>query len=237
MALTNEKKIELKKIGILSQKQEGYYVIRFLSKCGYFLADEMIAISNIATRYGNGEVSLTSRLTIEIPYIEEKDLDEVISVINKSNLRIGGTGNTVRAVVSCKGNVCVHGLIDTKILSEKIESEFFAKELPGKFKIGVFGCVNSYGKAQSNDLSIMPIKSLNKEEVEFLIFLGGRLGRKTRLATPMKRKFKENELMEVVEAVIEYYGENANTKERFAEVIDRIGIDTAQNSITSKLKC
>ncbi|GAA0068523.1 hypothetical protein UT300003_00460 [Clostridium sardiniense] len=40
----------------------------------------------------------------------------------------------------------------------------------------------------------------------------------------MKRRFKENELIKVVEKVINYYEKNAKTKERFAELIDRIGL-------------
>ncbi|EPZ61878.1 nitrite/Sulfite reductase ferredoxin-like half domain protein [[Clostridium] sordellii ATCC 9714] len=70
--LTYDEKMNFKKMGILAQKQNGYYTIRFLSKVGYFEADEIVALSNIAKKYGNGEVSLTSRLTVEIPYIEEK---------------------------------------------------------------------------------------------------------------------------------------------------------------------
>lgn len=39
-----------------------------------------------------------------------------------------------------------------KSLMRKNENKFLWISLPNKFKIGVFGCVNSYGKVQSNDL-------------------------------------------------------------------------------------
>ena len=73
--LTVEEKQILKAKGILNQKQEEFYAIRFLSKVGYFKAEEMIALSEIAKEYGNGELSLTSRLTVEIPYIKEENID------------------------------------------------------------------------------------------------------------------------------------------------------------------
>ena len=73
--LTVEEKQILKAKGILNQKQEEFYAIRFLSKVGYFKAEEMIALSEIAKEFGNGELSLTSRLTIEIPYIKEKNIN------------------------------------------------------------------------------------------------------------------------------------------------------------------
>ena len=229
--LTYDEKMNFKKMGILAQKQNGYYTIRFLSKVGYFEADEIVALSNIAKKYGNGEVSLTSRLTVEIPYIEEKNIEKVLTYAKENELRIGGAGKTVRAVIACKGNVCIHGLIDTRKLGNEIEDKFFGKKLIGKFKIGVFGCINSYGKAQSNDLSIMPTRNLENSNIVYLIFLGGRLGRNARLAKPMERIFKRDELMNIIESTIEYYDKNANKNERFAELIERVSLKEVENSI------
>lgn len=229
--LTVEEKASLKAKGIIAQKQDGYFTIRFLSKVGYFKANEMIELANLSKEYGNGELSLTSRLTLEIPYIKAKDVDKVIKEAKVKKLRIGGGGPTVRAIIACKGSVCTHGLIDTNKLAIEIENRFFGRILPGKFKIGVFGCVNSYGKAQSNDLSILPVRNLSNLEVEYMVFLGGRLGRKARLAIPMEKRFKENELIEVVEKVINYYEKNAKTKERFSELIERIGLKEVEDSI------
>ncbi|WP_338626601.1 nitrite reductase [Clostridium baratii] len=236
MGLTNEEKIELKKFGILPQKQEGYYVVRFLSNIGYFSANDMITLSNIANKYGRGELSLTSRLTVEIPYIKEEFIQNVIDIIKSNNLRTGGSGKTVRAILSCKGSVCRRSIVDIRSISDKIEKKFFGQSLPGKFKIGVFGCVNSYGKAQTNDLSIMPMKTLNSEEAEYLIFLGGSIGRKPRLGTTMKTRFKEDELLDVIDAVLTFYKNNANEKERFSRVIERLGMEKAEEEILNILK-
>ena len=236
MGLTNEEKIELKKFGILPQKQEGYYVVRFLSNVGYFSANDMITLANIANKYGNGELSLTSRLTVEIPYIKEEFIQNVIDIIKSNNLRTGGSGKTVRAVLACKGSVCRRSIVDIRSISDKIEKKFFGKPLPGKFKIGVFGCVNSYGKAQTNDLSIMPMKTLNSEEAEYLIFLGGGIGRKPRLGATMKTRFKEDELLDVIDAVLTFYKNNANEKERFPRVIERLGMEKVEEEILNILK-
>lgn len=233
--LTKEEKLEMKKRGMIEQKQEGYYVIRLLSDIGYFTSSEMIEIVNIASRYGNGEISLTSRLTIEIPYIKEDDIKEVVTYAKEKGLRVGGAGNTIRAIVSCKGTVCKYGLIDTRRLSKIVENQFLGRKLPGKFKIGVYGCVNSHGKAQSNDLSLMPIKSNKDDENLFLIFIGGRLGKKARLATPMKEKFKESQVLDVMEVVVQFYRENAKEKERFAEIIERMGLEEVEATIMKQL--
>ena len=232
--LTLKEKQILKAKGILNQKQEEFYAIRFLSKVGYFKAEEMIALSEIAKEYGNGELSLTSRLTVEIPYIKEENIDKVVEISRKKGLRIGGAGKTVRAIVTCKGTVCKHGLIDTRKIGELFEEKFLGRKVPSKFKIGVFGCINSYGKAQSNDFGIVTIVNSESKEVEFLVFIGGRAGRKARKAEPMKRRFKEEELLKLLEFTIDYYNELAGEKERLAEIIERIGEEEFEKNIIKR---
>ncbi len=52
------------------------------------------------------------------------------------------------------------------------------------------------------------------KEVEFLVFIGGRAGRKARKAEPMKRRFKEEELLKLLECTIDYYNELAGEKKK-----------------------
>lgn len=273
---------KLKAKGIIAQKQEGFFVLRFLSKAGYFNAKEMQHLAEVAQRYGNGELGLTSRLTLEIPYIKEADLEEALAYCKAHDLKIGGGGKTIRAILTCKGTVCKHGLVDTNKLTRQMDERFFGRQLPGKFKISVLGCPNSYGKAQGNDLAflavkgielnkekcitckkcikecpdeafmltdstlsldyercsncgkcipICPVEALVQEDVEFLVFLGGRLGRKSRLASPYKRRIKEDEIMTITEKVLAYYQQHAKQGERFAEVIERIGLEEVEHDI------
>lgn len=233
--LTLEEKQSLKARGILNQKQEEFYAIRFLSKAGYFKAYEIEAISKIAKTYGNGEISLTSRLTIEVPFIREENINRVLLEAKENNLRIGGAGKTVRAVVSCKGSVCKHGLYDTREMAENLEEEFLGRAVPSKFKIGVFGCLNSYGKAQSNDFAILPSVNTESKEVEFLVFIGGRAGKKSRKAEPMERRFKKEEIIPLLDKVIKLFNELALKKERLAEVIERLGYYNFEKELLKKL--
>ena len=69
------------------------------------------------------------------------------------------------------------------------------------------------------------------KEVEFLVFIGGRAGRKARKAEPMKRRFKEEELLKLLECTIDYYNELAGEKERLAEIIERIGEEEFEKNI------
>ena len=293
---TNEKKVsledrlKLKKIGIMPQKQEKFFSIKFLSKAGKFHSDEVSILLKIAKKYGDGTINLTSRLAIEISYINYKNLDKVLNEIKINNLKIGINENSVRPITSCKGDICLNSLINTKKLALKLEEDFLNKQiLPSKFKISVSGCANGYGKVQVNDIGILPIQefkiikdkcilcgicqinciekalSINKEEksiylnenkccycgkcikfckvnaikskeIKFLIFIGGRLGRKSNLAQPLKIKFKENELTNIIGKIINYFNENAKKNERFASLIERIGFNNVENEILKDVK-
>ncbi|EPZ61879.1 nitrite and sulphite reductase 4Fe-4S domain protein [[Clostridium] sordellii ATCC 9714] len=47
----------------------------------------------------------------------------------------------------------------------------------------------------------------------------------------MERIFKRDELMNIIESTIEYYDKNANKNERFSELIERVSLKEAENSI------
>ena len=74
---------------------------------------------------------------------------QIIFEIKAHNLRLGGTETTVRAIVSCKGTTCTKGLYDVHALATELDDLFYGQIVPKKLKIGVFGCINSLGKAKS----------------------------------------------------------------------------------------
>ncbi len=75
--------------------------------------------------YGNGTVTFTTRLTVEVQGVPYEKIEEFQQYIAKAGLVTGGTGSKVRPVVSCKGTTCQYGLIDTFALSEEIHHRFF----------------------------------------------------------------------------------------------------------------
>ncbi|RDY22819.1 (4Fe-4S)-binding protein [Romboutsia maritimum] len=145
----------LKSQGIIAQKQEGYFSIRILSRAGNFTAEQLNEISLLSKKYGKGYIGLTTRLTIELPWIKYEDLDEVKVKIKESGLMHGGTGKKVRPLVACKGTVCQHGIYDTQELCGKLHDKYFAYDLPAKTKITLVGCPNNCAKANTNDIGIV----------------------------------------------------------------------------------
>lgn len=146
---------QLKKQGFIKQQEGEYFTIRLKILAGNITAEQMLGLSDVANKYARGYVGLTTRLGIEIPWVKMEDLEKVKDAVEKIDLKPGGTGPTVRAIVACKGTICTHGLINTQRLCSMLDAEYFGKKLPSKFKMGIAGCPNNCAKVQLNDLGFM----------------------------------------------------------------------------------
>ncbi len=149
----------LKGRGIICSRDGEHYVARILTVDGTLSAEQLAALQDVAERYGNGKVALTTRLQVEVQGIPYENIEPMCQRLAEVGLFSGGTGSRVRPIVACKGTVCVHGLIDTQALARELHEKFYLGwhevTLPHKFKIGVGGCPNNCAKPDINDFGIM----------------------------------------------------------------------------------
>ncbi|MBR1592843.1 MAG: 4Fe-4S binding protein [Ruminococcus sp.] len=145
----------LKKGGFMRQKQKNCFSLRLRVVGGNVTAVQLAKIAEVAEKYGDGHVHLTSRQSVEIPFIKLEQIDEVKSALAEGGVEPGVCGPRVRTVTACQGSaVCPSGCIDTYALAKELDERYFARELPHKFKFGITGCQNNCLKAEENDLGI-----------------------------------------------------------------------------------
>lgn len=159
-AVSHEEATRVKALGFLRDKTTlDKFNGRVITRNGKITADEARTIAEAAELFGSGEVTMTSRLTMEIQGVPFDNIEPLREYLMQAGLETGGTGSKVRPVVSCKGTTCQYGLIDTFGLSEEIHERFFHGyanvKLPHKFKIAVGGCPNNCVKPDLNDLGII----------------------------------------------------------------------------------
>lgn len=159
-AISPEEETRVKALGFLRDKTTlDKFNGRVITRNGKITADEARTIAEAAELFGSGEVTMTSRLTMEIQGVPFDNIEPLREYLMQAGLETGGTGSKVRPVVSCKGTTCQYGLIDTFGLSEEIHERFFHGyanvKLPHKFKIAVGGCPNNCVKPDLNDLGII----------------------------------------------------------------------------------
>lgn len=158
--LSAEEIKRVKGLGCLQDKRyDDVFNVRVITRNGKLSFEEQKKIAEAAQRFGSGEVTMTTRLTLEIQGVPYDKLEEVFAFLEEAGLETGGTGSKVRPIVSCKGTTCQYGLIDTFALSEKLHDLYYkgyhGVSLPHKFKIAVGGCPNNCVKPDLNDLGII----------------------------------------------------------------------------------
>jgi dissimilatory sulfite reductase (desulfoviridin) alpha/beta subunit len=163
MGISEEVKKKYKSMGYVPNREGDTVSARIVTKNGVLSIIQTQALSSVAQKYGNGKITITSRLGIELPGIAYDDIQNVADELAKADLYAGGTGAKVRPVTACKGTVCPHGNADTQALALEIHKRFYdgyrKVNLPHKFKIGVGGCPNNCIKPDINDLGIVALNS------------------------------------------------------------------------------
>lgn len=145
----------LKKGGFMRQKQKDNFSLRLAVVGGTLTAENLKKIAEVAEKYGDGYVHLTSRQGVEIPFIKLNDIEEVKDSLAEGGCKPGVCGPRVRTVTACQGSqICPSGNIDTTDIAQKLNDRYFGRELPHKFKFGVTGCQNNCLKAEENDVGI-----------------------------------------------------------------------------------
>lgn len=203
-------------LGIIKQK-ENLYALRIIGDCGEFSTKELFCIAKICESFGKGNITATSRGTMEINGLTEEEVEQAAEAVKKAGLRLGGTGAIVRAVTACKGTVCVHGMYDVSALARKMDREFYGLPVPKKFKIGTFGCINSKGKAMNQDVGIMPSY---KKRGCFELYVGGMAGHTPMHGIHMDAILTEEALFPAVHYIKDLYTENGVSPQRVRTVFD-----------------
>lgn len=282
----------VKGLGCLQDKrQPDHFNVRVITRNGKITSAEQKAIAEAADKFGSGEVTMTTRLTLEIQGVAYGNINPLIEFLKSNGLDTGGTGSKVRPVVSCKGTTCQYGLIDTFALSERLHTIFYegwhGVSLPHKFKIAVGGCPNNCVKPSLNDIGIIGQRLINfdfdkckgckKCQVEnvcpikiahtvdgklkvdasecnhcgrcldkcpfgvtesyttgYAIYVGGRWGKKIELGKRLSRVLtNEEEVIKTVENAILLFRDEGISGERFADTVNRLGLEYVENKLFS----
>lgn len=159
MKVTPEEKRKLKLDGYLPSRDGEHVAVRIITGNGVLSSEDMAVITNVAKEYGRNEITFTTRLTVEIPWIKYEDVDKVKDIFAEAGIATGGTGPKVRPLVSCKGTYCVFGLMDTQGYTKRLHKLFYEGyrnvTFPHKVKIAVGGCPNNCVKPDLNDIGIV----------------------------------------------------------------------------------
>lgn len=210
--------------GFLHNKKTDCFSARIVTTNGLVTAAQTRALADIAEKFGNGMVTLTTRQSFELPGVPFARIAEFTAAVEATGLSVGGTGPRVRPVVACKGTTCPRGLVDTFSLAKKIHERFYKGwhdvKLPGKFKIAVGGCPNNCVKPDLNDLGVVGCM-LPSGARGYRVLLGGHWGRTGGAGTEAAVFATEDEVLDFIDKVLSFYRDKGNPGERFFKTVAR----------------
>ncbi len=112
----------LKKGGFMRQKQKNNFSLRLRVVGGNLTAKQLAKIAEVAENFGDGYVHLTSRQSVEIPFIKLDDVENVKAALAEGDVEPGVCGPRVRTITACQGQaICPSGCIYTYALEKELD--------------------------------------------------------------------------------------------------------------------
>jgi len=227
--LAEDRDFFLKCFGCFYKKQSEDYMIRVRIQDGEITPLQAQKIGEIAKKFGNDYIDLTTRSQIELRFIKEENLYEVLQSLESVGIITYQTGvDNFRGIITDPmAGLSLSSFIDDRILREKIENEFLKTDicsLPRKFNIGICGNIKNTSNVFTQDLGFALAKS--NGEYGFRVFMGGRVGmvgKDTKIFVNIDEALK---LFQGVKELFKTYGFRDNrNKNRFAFLLNEIGIE------------
>lgn len=92
----------LKKGGFMRQKQKNNFSLRLRVVGGNLTAKQLAKIAEVAEKFGDGHVHLTSRQSVEIPFVKLDQIEEVKATLAEGDVEPGVCGPRVRTITACR---------------------------------------------------------------------------------------------------------------------------------------
>jgi len=210
--------------GVIIQRDKQTYAVAPHIPCGVVKPETLRKLADVAEKYGAAALKITSAARIAIVGINEKDVDAIWSELEMApGFAIG---LCVRSVKACPGTAfCKRGVQDSLSLGLKLDEKYHGLQMPGKLKLGVSGCPNQCAETCIKDIGLVGMRS------GWRVLVGGNGGAKPRLSRELVRDLSEEQALELIDKIIEYYKASAKPRQRLGALIEKTGFDEFKSAV------
>jgi sulfite reductase (ferredoxin) len=173
-------------IGVTPQRQPGLSAVGASVMGGRLSGDQLIALADLADKYGDGSLRATIAQNILLVNIRTEHVRDLVADLHALYLRVE-VSPFWRGAIACTGTeFCKLAIAETKAFSKWLTAEM-EERLPGfdqQIKLHVTGCTNSCGQSWIADIGLegKKIKKDGKLVDAFYFCVGGAVGRYARAA-------------------------------------------------------
>ncbi|MEM5947421.1 sulfurtransferase TusA family protein [Spirochaetia bacterium 38H-sp] len=203
-------------MGVYEQRKSGSYMVRIRVPAGDITPDQLIAVSDISSRYTLGPIHITTRQELQIHNVSIESTPNIMEELIPNGLSSrGGGGNTVRNIIADPFS-WAYAAFDilpyANSLSERLLSEKDSWTLPRKFKICFGSSLERPFLSLIADIGIIPV--IRDSKKGFAIYLAGGLGTGARIATKFSDFIPTDNLYAIVRAVKEIFDQYGNRRNK-----------------------
>ncbi len=222
--------------GIYHQLQKGFFMMRLRIPGGLVRAEQLDVIADLAERYAQDQVCITTRMTFQFHWLRKEDLYKVLEALAAVGLDSkNACGDVVRNIVTCPlQGVCPHEVKDVRpmllAIAEDPELRDEQRNLPRKHKLSVNGCGRACGQTLMNCQSWHPVRRARadgSDEVGWKYYAGGGLGARPYMAKAIFDWVPEALVLPVTRATTEAFRRLGNRRvraySRLKIVVDELG--------------
>ena len=207
-----------KSTNLIPQKQKGYYAIGIKVLLGDFYTDKARLLADLVETYAAGEIRLTLRQNIVIPFVKKDLLPLFYSELKKLEFVEVGY-NKAADITACPGtDTCNLGISSSTGIAKELE-KVIAAEYPQYLKnedlvIKISGCMNACGQHNMANIGFqgMTVKTPDKLVAPALQVLlgGGNLGDGSGVFADKVVKVPSKRGPEALRRIFNDYEENGN---------------------------
>ncbi len=212
--------------GAILQKDKKTYAIVPRIPMGVLTPEILESIAKVARKYNVRIIKITSGQRIALVGLNPEDVGPAWKDLE---MEVGpAEGLCVHYVQACPGTeTCKFGQGDSLSLAAKVEKMFVGKEdfIPAKTKFGISGCMLNCAESYVRDLgAFCTPKGWN-------VLVGGNSGGRPRIGDVIAKNLTEDQVIELFSKCLDFYGRNANSRERMPRFIERIGIEEFKKAV------
>lgn len=205
-------------------QKDGTYTVVPRMYGGVTTPEELKRIADISLKYDVKVVKVTGGQRLDLIGVKKEDLPKVWEELDMPSGY--AYAKSLRTVKTCVGSqFCRFGTQDSMGMGATLERKFERLDFPAKFKLAVNGCPRNCAESCTKDIGIVG------NDGGWEIFVGGNGGIKARLADSLCKVKTDEELIEIVGAVMQYYRETGNYLERTSEWVERIGLEQIKTAV------
>jgi ferredoxin-nitrite reductase len=220
-------------IGVHAQRQADLHYIGISVPVGRLPVAQMLALADVASRFGSGEIRLTVWQNLLIPNIHSANLNEALAAIRAAGLDCAA-GTFLRNTIACTGNQgCKYASTDTKRHAVELANLLDARfKIEQPINLHVTGCPHSCAQHYIGDIGLLGIKVGGEEGYQVVI--GGGSDQDKGLAHELIPAIAYRDLPPVMEQLFASYTERRITDESFLDFSRRHSTTELQSFCTVK---